>query len=82
MVEYPECEKLKALESEHGFLVKLSELFDKKELLIAKYSGNDDYPHPTNDSFSKLFYECYDIDPIKLEAERSSILESIRGNNV
>ena len=79
MGQYPECEKLQALESEHQAVVEFGEFLEANGYFIC--SMGEYYPQPLGRGIQTLFYEMHGISYTKLEAERRQILEDVRNSH-
>ncbi|MCK5615476.1 hypothetical protein KAR91_77145 [Candidatus Pacearchaeota archaeon] len=80
MAEYPECEKLKAVEKEHRGILEFCDYLMAKGIFFCDGRINSEGDIvPYSQPVQQLIYDCYGIDPDKLESERRAMLESIRG---
>lgn len=73
---YPECEKLKAIGVEHRTIMEFHDYLMGQGIVMCEYL-EDSLVHVSK-SAQALIFDMYNIDPVKLEAERRQILEDIR----
>lgn len=66
---YPECEKWAKVHDDAVTIINFTEWVENN------YGEMDEYLRPKTE---QLLYEYFEIDPKKLEAERSAMLDSLR----
>ena len=80
-MDYPEHEKLKAIQRESQAIGEFMEWLQKeKDLDICEFhdDGRRDPYFPYQGSVSNLLEEFFDIGPKKLEAEKQAMLDEMR----
>ena len=76
--KYPECEKFA---KENPKMVEIRNFMDflsSKGLILAEYVEGREMPWPVQVNIELLLCEHFEIDPAKLEQERSAMLEDLR----
>lgn len=80
-MEYPEHEKMKAIQPETQTIGNfLGWLTEDKEVILAMYPRKGVGLCETFYPKDKLLEEYFDIDPIKVETEKRLMLEEMRSN--
>lgn len=84
MKNYPEHEKLEKIQEQSQWLGSFIEWLGEKEMFLAKYSDDDvEYPRIiiVNKSINDLLANYFNIDLIKIEKEKQSMLKLIQKQN-
>ena len=75
-MEFPEHEKLKAVQAETQFLGGFIEWLGSKNMCIAIWDDRDRL-HRSNKSVNYLLSMYKNIDPLKIDAEKRAMLEEL-----
>lgn len=76
--EYPEHEKLAALDGANNTVGRFLEWLEEEGIVLCKWH-DDDKIHPHYETKEDMIARHFDIDPNKLESEKQAMLDSIRG---
>ena len=79
-MNYPEHEKLKALNGDNQVVGSFLDWLADEGLVIAEWSdvGDDDCLYRSLRTNESLLAGFFDIDPVKLEQEKQHMLDSLR----
>jgi len=81
-MKYPEHEKLTKISEQSQFLGEFMEFLGEKGYVIAKYTQPYDQLQPVVRDINNFLAEMFDIDLIKIEAEKREMLEDWRKGGV
>lgn len=83
MSDYPEHDKVKALDGKNNVVGDFIEWLRDNDYVIAQYGGEEGYERlwPVHRSTEDLISEHFEIDRNALEREKRAMLESIRAHN-
>lgn len=80
MSDYPEHDKLKALNGHNQTVGQFLEWLSEQGIDLCRYddSVSKYHPYPITDSHTSLMAKFFEIDENKLEAEKLAMLTSLR----
>lgn len=75
--QYPEHEKLLALEGDNRVVGDFIEWLAENDFVICRYADDDDWPVFTQKPIHSWLAEYFDIDEKKLDEEKQQMLEAM-----
>ena len=79
MKEYPECEKMQAVQKESQAIGQfLDHMGMQEEVIFCRYSTESGEYEPVRKSIEQMLSEYFEIDLVAMEKEKVAMLEACR----